>query len=216
MTRCMAMLLVLGGALTPAAQAGTINFDDVPGGIPPVTLPANYGSPRATFSTEAGAQLLVFSGADVVGTSAPNNLTAGFDPANFPCNADLYVDFSPPARGLRFRIAADNSLGVIAGVRVFHDGGAVALLDVVGNGNIADPILMDLAAYQDVTRVEVVNITDEFGLSYDDFFIAPIPEPTSAALALGMGVVVATAARLQRRRITTEDAEKTFSNAHLR
>jgi hypothetical protein len=191
MTRSTAMLLVLAAAFPPAARAGTINFDDVPGGLPPVALPANYGSPQATFSTEAGAQLLVFSGAGTVGTSAPNNLTAGFDPANFPYDADLYVDFSPPANDLTFRIAADNSTGVIAGVRVFHGGGSLATLDVVGNGNLADPILMDLTAYQNVIRLEVVNITDEFGLSYDDFLVAPIPEPTSAVLALGMWFVVA-------------------------
>lgn len=197
MTRCAGKMLILVATLAPATQAGTINFDDVPGGIPPAALPASYGLPLVRFSTEVGAQLLVFSGAGTVGTSAPNNLTAGFDPANFPYDADLYVDFTPPVNGLTFRIAADNSIGAIADVRVFHGGGFLAELDVVGNGNIADPILMDLSAYQDVIRIEVVNITDEFGLSYDDFFVAPIPEPTSAVLALGFWLVVA---RMRRRR----------------
>lgn len=71
--------------------------------------------------------------------------------------------------------------------------------NVVGNGDPTDAIDVDLTGYQDVTRIEVYDITDTYGLSYDDFKFRPnaIPEPTTAAM-LGVCVALALAGRSKR------------------
>ncbi len=157
-----------------------------PGEIPiAAALPAAI-SPHATFSTSADAGLYYFSGADAVGSSPLNNITAAVDPNAFPFSAPLLVDFTAPVNNLSFTVSSDNDTGKIAEIRIDYDGDQVSQVDVMGNGDFSDAILMDLSTFKNISSVEVVNITDTFGLSYDDFRFFPasvIPEPLSCSLA---------------------------------
>lgn len=170
-----------------------------PGEVPEsAPLPADY-SPHATFSTDVGAGLHYFSGGHAVGSSTPNNITAAINPDAFPYDENLYVDFTLPVNNLSFTVSSDNDSGKIAGVRVFHAGAQSAELDVIGNGDPTDAIDIDLTGYQDVTRIEVFDITDTYGLSYDDFKFSPnpIPEPTTSAM-LSVCVALALVGRGKR------------------
>lgn len=155
-----------------------------PGEVPEsAPLPSGY-SPFATFSTDPGAGLHYFSGGHAVGSSAPNNITAAVNPDAFPYDENLYVDFVAPVNNLSFTVSSDNDSGKIATVRAFYAGSLSVELDVLGNGDPTDAIDVDLSGYQDVTRIEVIDITDTYGLSYDDFKFSPnaIPEPATMSL----------------------------------
>ena len=172
-----------------------------PGEVPLAkVLPAEL-SPYATFSTNDNAGLYYFSGGAAVGTSEPNNITAAVDPNAFPYSADLFVDFTVPVSNLSFTVASDNDAGEIAQVAVNYAHGRVAQIPVIGNADVADSILMDLTDFSDVTRIEVLNVTDTFGLSYDDFSFTPtsVPEPSSFLLATVPSLILLV--RRQRRTV---------------
>jgi MYXO-CTERM domain-containing protein len=168
--------------LAATAQAGpfqtvTINFDDQPGGIAPPVVTDGQFSPHASFSTEAGHVMLIFSGAGFVGGSVPNVLTAAESVTAENFDSDIYVDFTVAAQNLTLDILADNDRGVVAALRVVH-GGGVSMVDVIGNANLTDRIAMDLSGFADVSRVELIDITDEFGLAIDNLqFDVPVPTP---------------------------------------
>lgn len=169
----------------------TVNFDDQPGGIPPVETAGTF-NPYVTFTTNSGSAMLIFGGAGVVGTSPPHNLTAALTPTSALFNEPITATFTNPVNDLAFLIAADNDAGDIADVIVTSASGTNTI-DVTGNANIADPIPVDLTHLNDVTSVTINNITDEFGLSYDDFnFMAPeivVPEPATLSLIGAIGLL---------------------------
>ncbi|MEO8039097.1 MAG: PEP-CTERM sorting domain-containing protein [Betaproteobacteria bacterium] len=176
----------------------TIDFDDQPGGLPPSpAVTTGMFSPFATFSTIAGSKLLIFSAADAVGGSPPNVLTAAADVVLGPFDSDVFVDFTHPVQDLHFKVSSGNDVGNIGSVNVFVDGSLASTLGIIGTGEFTVPIPIDLTSFTNVTRVEIVNITDEFGLSYDDFvFTAPVPEPATAAmLAVGLMIILGLASR---------------------
>jgi hypothetical protein len=195
------LAVVTAACIASAASAGapfqtvTVDFDDQAGGIPPVVTDGDF-SPFVTFTTSQDSVLLIFSGAGVVGTSSPNTLTAALSPDAAVYDSDIYMDFTMPVNNLSLNIAADNDSGVIADLVVTHSLG-MTTLDVIGNGNLSDPIPVDLSAYIDVESVQLINITDEFGLAIDDLvFDVPIPAPATLAVLLG----VAGIGRSRRRR----------------
>ncbi len=189
-------------ALTLSSVAGastlyetvTIDFDDQAGGIPPVQTDGMF-SPHATFSTESGHVLLIFSGAGVVGGSNPNVLTAAESTTASSYDSDIYVDFAVPVQNFSLDILSDNDSGMIANLLITHSGGT-DMLDVFGNGDFSDPIPTDLTQFTDVTRLELVHITDEFGLSMDNLvFDVPVPAPAGAVMFSLAGI-----AAMRRRR----------------
>lgn len=186
-----ALLAIAAPTLTAAAgnlQTVTIDFDDLQGGIPPVITNGDF-SPFANFSTNNDSVLLVFAGAGVVGGSSPNTLTAGESPSASTFDSDIFIDFTFTAQNVTLDILSDNDSGTVATVNVLHAGGTTAV-DVIGNANFADPIAMDLTAFVDVTRIELVNITDEFGLAIDNLVFDTVPSPGPLAL-FGLGALAA-------------------------
>jgi hypothetical protein len=186
MLAAAAALLVCSATAVPMNSV-TIDFDDQPGGLPAVPTDGLF-NPHASFSTTAGATLLIFDGAAVFGGSAPNSMSAAVDTNAGPFNSDIYVDFTVPVQGLSFKVLADNEADPIAKLRFFHGGALSDTLDVIGNADIANPIPIDLSAYAGVTRVELYEINDAFGLAVDDFaFSVPVPEmPTPLLLGGGL------------------------------
>ena len=156
-----------------------IGFDDVPSG----TVISNQ-FPPAVFSTTSQWYLLAHS-QWAYGSSFPNILDHG--PVVYPHGyVPLYVDFTTPVNNLKFYVlAVDDNRPGIAQINVFqnHRTSPSATMSVNGFGNAFVPILIDIggAGYNNITRIEVFNITDVNGIGYDDFSFTvapPTPTPT--------------------------------------
>jgi hypothetical protein len=78
---------------------------------------------------------------------------------------------------LRFASGPQEYTGTIAQVRVFENGSFKATVAIIGLGGGGRWGTTDLRAYKDVTRIEIVNVTNFTGLLYDDFrFVPPPPD----------------------------------------
>ncbi len=149
-----------GSADAGPVHAGTrvtINFDDLASG--PVT---NQYAPAATFSTTQGT-VDTLSYASYFNSSRPNIICSQ------GCAEPLYVDFGTPVSELSFRAVGVTDSGVIAKVRVLRNGALLGTVDIVGIGANTTPVAVSLAKFSDVTRIEVVDITDTQGIGLDDF-----------------------------------------------
>jgi uncharacterized repeat protein (TIGR01451 family) len=156
-----------------------IGFDDVPSG----TVISNQ-FPPAVFSTTSQWYLLAHSQFNY-GSTFPNILDHG--PIVYPHGyVPLYVDFTTPVNNLKFYIlAVDDNRPGIAQINIFqnHRTTPSATISVNGFGNAFAPVPIDLgsAGYNNITRIEVFNITDANGIGYDDFSFTvapPTPTPT--------------------------------------
>jgi uncharacterized repeat protein (TIGR01451 family) len=175
----------------PAGSQVYINFDDVPGGT---FITNRY--PPAVFSTDPSHYTFA-RGDDYWGSSFPNNLDRG--PFGFPVDtsgyAPLYVTFTSPVNNLRFYLlAVDELRSGIAQLNIFQNGSstASATRSLNGRGTVLTPLLVDIGGppssggmgYDNVTRIEIANITDIHGVAFDDFSFtiastsSPTPTPT--------------------------------------
>jgi hypothetical protein len=155
-----------------------------------------YDGVGVRFSGPGGFIVWVNGGAAAIAASKPNSICVGPGPAEdgLFCGGDTFVDFASPVNGLSFSVVGSNSAGTVAQVRVFDALLAlIGTVNVVGSGVRLDPppVLVDLGAFQDVRRIEIVNDADLAGLGYDDFRLTPsppstsVPEPSTAALLAG-------------------------------
>ncbi|HBB94851.1 MAG TPA: hypothetical protein DC054_05620 [Blastocatellia bacterium] len=166
---------------TSSGSETWINFDNFQNGsaVSSGTEITNQYAP-AIFSTDRSHYCVALSGQNY-GSSLPNRLTRGpASPSNYGY-APLYVDFTQPVNDLRFYIlAADDFRLGIAQINIFQNYRQTQSLRVDGFGNPFSPILVNLSGMSNITRIEVTNITDESGLSFDDFtfVVAPQSSPT--------------------------------------
>lgn len=185
--------LALLAAVSMTATAGIatqdiiVDFDDQIGGLPGAPTDGMF-SEYVTFSTDpAHHSLVILSGAGFVGGSNPNALSA-LDSAEESYDGDIYMDFTSAAQNVSFDILADNDQGTIAYIAVSH-ADDISYFDVIGNGDISDPISFDFSDLIDVTTIEICSITDEFGLAIDNLaFSVPVPAPSALAM-VGMGLL---------------------------
>ncbi len=160
-----------------AAQAVTIDFDQL-------TSSSRLSSalfPEAIFSPLAPANgVMTYS--TPVASSAPNFICSSVD-ETITCLDPLAVDFPLPVRNLTFFAVGVNHRGRTASVRVFENGALSAVVHVLGTGHGADPVLVDLSAFVDVTRIELFDLDDPYGIGWDDFSFeiqhAPVFDPPS-------------------------------------
>ena len=195
---------------TAAAQPTSllIHFDEL---ADAELITDQYDALGIRFSGPDGFIIWVNGGAANIAASRPNSICTGPGPAEdgLFCGGDTFVDFDTPVNGLSFSVVGSNSSGVVAQVRVIGSTGALlGTVDVLGSGVrlVPPPILVDLGAFQNIRRIEIVNDdVDLAGLGYDDFRLTPAPEITSApepapaTLTAAGATLLAVAARTRRR-----------------
>jgi uncharacterized repeat protein (TIGR01451 family) len=152
-----------------------INFDNVPG----QTVVTNQ-YPPAVFSTNA-PWWVETQDQRYYGSSSPNYLDRG--PYVYPHGyAPLYVDFTSPVNNLRFFIVGADNATTIAQINIFQNRQITATRNLIGRGDPNLPTLIDIGAvgFNNVTRIEIVNINDPNGIGFDDFSftLAASPSPT--------------------------------------
>jgi hypothetical protein len=140
----------------------TIDFDALATGVV-----VNTQFAEATFSAPAGSDNVTVALA--AGSSQPNVIET--EPAGGPPDGtrDTYVDFPCPVGSLSFSAVAVDNVGPVASVNVYESGAFSATVAVEGAGTPAVPVRVDLTSFNNVTRVEMVGITDASGLGWDDF-----------------------------------------------
>jgi hypothetical protein len=148
-------------------QQHTIDFDDLQFGDEVTTQYAAL----ATFSTDGPGLHVADYNWDSLSpkvSSEPNILCPGNICAGC-CRENTYIDFSAPVRAVRFVGVGVNSSGPVARAVVYGTAGLLGTIDIIGHGDNAVPPITDLSVYEDVVRLEIVDVTDEAGLLWDDF-----------------------------------------------
>jgi hypothetical protein len=143
-------------------DAITIDFDALASGV----VVTNQ-FPEATFSSEPGFENR--TDAQNAGSSQPNVICTGAVGGALDCAHDTYVDFPCPVASLTFLAVNVDGTGPVASVNVFEDGVLTNTVDVEGAGDPTTPVRVDLTSFHDVTRVELIAISDANGIGWDDF-----------------------------------------------
>jgi len=164
--------------LASSAQALTvIDFDGFSG-----VVTNQYA--EAVFSSSVGSANHSFA----FGTahSGPNILCTGGTTGGIDCLRDTYIDFTNPVNDLTFWAIEANVAGVTAQFNVFTNGSFAGTADLVSSGGGGNNEFVDLSAFSNITRLEIVNILDdpnnENGIGWDTFSFNVVPAPSSAVL----------------------------------
>lgn len=172
------------------SQAATVvTFDD----LTPGTVVTNQYA-GVTFSSSPGNAnyAYAFGGGNIL---CANALAGGAI-----CLPDTYLDFATAVNGLTFWAIEPNFAGPDADFRIFQNGVYTTTVQLIGLGGAGNKFV-DLGAYANITRLEIVNILNdpsaENGIGWDDFSFTPVvPEPgTYALFALGLAALGATVRR---------------------
>jgi hypothetical protein len=150
-----------------------INFDNLAAGI---IVTNQY--PEATFSGDPAFPNIVLATTDASQSNsigAPTPTSDGGDSNGNPYIHPLYVDFTEPVDDLQFLQMRDYSPAgtEIEQVNVFENGVQTAAVPVYSTGHTFTPGTVNLSAYNGVTRIEIVNVTDPAGILYDNFQFKP-------------------------------------------
>jgi len=139
-----------------------LDFDGIASGV---AITNQY--PSATFASDPG----FVNWSDTRGRgSLPSNVfatgsaTGGIDGLH-----DTFVDFSSPVVALTLKAVDVDNVGPVATFLVYETGIRTATVPLDGVGDPAQPVVADLTAYHDVTRIELVNLGDPNGIAWDDF-----------------------------------------------
>ena len=185
-TITLAASIALALAGSTSAQSVVIDFD----GLASSTVVTNQ-YPEATFSSSAGNQNTAFISPSA--HSIANILCSGSTSAGIDCLQDTYIDFTNPVKNLTFWAIEANVAGVTAQFNVFESGSLSATVDLlVPVGGAGNNEFVDLSAFTNVTRLEIVNIlndpNNENGIGWDTFSFRVVPTPGTAVLA-GFGAL---------------------------
>ena len=81
----------------------------------------------------------------------------------------MFVAFTRPVHGLSFHALGVTDTGTVAHIRVYKGSDLAGTENLIGQGDSYTPVPVDLSSYSNITRIEVDDITDEYGIVYDDF-----------------------------------------------
>jgi hypothetical protein len=161
----------------------TINFDSLANED---VVTSQYGS-LATFSSASGEEIVAYDYSSVYGGSVPNFICTASLKSGEDCAQSVFVDFTNPVDALYFNALGVDDTGTVAQVNVFESDVFDTTVDVTGVASPFTPLSVDLSAFTDVTRIEIVDVTDVGGVGYDDFRFnaatSQTPEPSAFALA---------------------------------
>lgn len=140
-----------------------LHFDELTAGARVVDQYAQY----LTFSSDEGCGLDASTSAGLA-ASPPNYLMSYYSCANGP-SASIFIDFAKPVRNPRVTFVGVNSGTKVADVKIVR-GAALApdAREVVGLGSYSKPVLFDATGVAGVTRIEITNVNDAYGLGIDD------------------------------------------------
>lgn len=190
-TLAAAAALLAAGSAGAATVIGFEEFGNV--GLSGPVVDTQY--PGVTFSSTPGENNLVSSQSGIgFGTNFLCTGTSFID-----CVHETLLDFSAPVSGLSFYAVGSNDSGDTAKVDVFVNGAFAATQLIHTNGIFNVPDLVDLTAFNNVTRIRIYDITDGGGLGWDNFsFSAAVPEPSSYLLMLAGVSLLASGLRRRR------------------
>ena len=188
--------LIIGGMAATAASTVAraaqidINFDSFPD---QTVITNQYAS--ATFHSDHGAVVETTAQPIYTQISQPNFICT-FSGGAIDCTEDVFVDFTRPVSGLSFLSTGGNADGPdVANVDVFGKGGLLGSVAIPAIGLFKTAQFIDLSSFHHVTSIEIDQVTDPFGLGYDDFKFTQdpvdrggIPEPaTWVMMVFGFG-----------------------------
>jgi len=152
-----------GGAPPTVYERIDLNFDDLPSG----TLIVDQYDDYVTITSQGECGLQTWSG-DGVASSQPNSLTTYFT-CNGGANAPIFIDFTTPVKRPSVTVVGANNSTKVATLRLVLDDGSTREEDVTGLGNPYEPVVVDLSDEPSgVTRLEIVDVEDAYGLGIDD------------------------------------------------
>jgi len=193
--RKLGLMITLLGALSSVASATVINFQNLVDGN---VITNQYAG--VVFSSTAGNVNFVTTQGSYNGTP-PNFLCTGPVGGGINCTAETIMTFSSGVSGLTFQGMGINDVSSnVAQVDVFVNSVFNSTITIAGNSEGFNPVLVNLAAFSNVTKIRIYNITDGGGIGWDTFTFnqsTSVPEPATFGF-IGLGL--AGAALLRRRR----------------
>jgi hypothetical protein len=153
------------GTLHSSPPGGPVGFDDLETGT---DVTSQYG--HATFSSDPGCTCRV---SDYAGLAAsPPNYVFTYYTCPNGATASVYVDFDVPVHRVAFKGVGVNNAAKVATVHVVTVEGTHSV-DMIGQGDPATPVAVDLSDFEGVTRLEIVDVNDPYGMGFDDFAFEP-------------------------------------------
>ena len=140
-----------------------INFDELSDDIDVATV-----YPEVTFSSEEEGTALYAWDYASYSRSEPFTAYTARSGGGAGISTDLTFDFTDPVRALEFYSLGDQTNGKLGWVEVTMEDGSTAAVDLFGDGNAKTAELCDLSAYDNVTRIELRDITDSNTVNLDD------------------------------------------------
>ena len=157
-----------GDAVAEAATKPTtythkkLSFDELPSGT---NITCQYAA-WLTLSTDPGCRISTSSSAGVA-ASKPNYLWT-YNSCAKGDSASFFIDFAKPAQKISFALVGVNGSSKVATARIVRKDGTKTTKDIVGKGSYSTPVVVDVSSFTDVTRVEIVDVNDSYGLGLDD------------------------------------------------
>jgi len=139
----------------------TLSFDELPAGT---TLTDQYAK-WVTLTTDPGCALSTSTSAGVA-ASKPNYVWTYYSCQNGP-SASYFVTFAKPVKNVAFTLVGVNGSAKVATARITKKDGTTTTTDVIGKGSSYTPVVVPSTA-EDVTKLEIVDVKDAFGLGLDD------------------------------------------------
>ena len=191
------LLAMAAFAAMSAAHAQTtyIGFEGLPD---PSVVTNQY--PGVLFASSGTTVEVSTYGQSSWGTAAPMIACPLGDTRGY-CSADLIVNFTTPVSSVGYLYTGDNFSGLLGTATYYSGASVLATHNLFGDGNPFTSQAESFAYSAGITKLVVRLDNGEAnlaGLGYDDFRLAPVPEPETYALMIAGLAFVGALARRRR------------------